>query len=96
MSGPFRLGIPVVNEPPLHDTAFVLRSRNREEMDKKLRRMRSLYRASDLIKVYRIGYRPDKPIPKTAYFVEISIEAGGAREFHKPLGAWSNSFTGLR
>lgn len=74
-SSVFCLGIPVIDKLrggyPDH---FVLKSKNKEEAEKKIGRIIDDMPGTDHVKVYHIGMRPDKPIPVATYFCEIKIE----------------------
>lgn len=85
-SMPFCLGIPVVDELPPQNGQYVLRSRNEQDLSHKVQKFQSVLTKDDLIKIYCIGYRPDRPIPVSRYFAEIYVGIGEADEWQRSLG----------
>ena len=86
-STPFYLGIPVVGEIPPTDGNYVLRTKNYYDLGIEIRKLQDKLSINDLIKIYYIGYRPDKPIPVSRYFTEISVQIGKAQKYHN-FGYW--------
>ena len=88
-STPFCLGIPVVNEVPLQEGSYVVRTKNEAELSQVIQNLQKNLSKKDLIKIYRIGYRPDYPIHVGRYFAEIHIGIGKAEEWQRNLGLWN-------
>ena len=82
-STPFCLGLRVVDELPAQTGEYVLRSRDEQDLSSKVQKLQSILTKNDLIKIYHIGYRPDKPIPVSRYFAEICVEIGKAEEWQR-------------
>lgn len=80
---PFCLGIPVVDELPPQSGKYVLRARDEQDLSRKVQKLQSVLTKDDLIKIYYIGYRPDKPFPVSRYFAEICVEIGEAEEWQQ-------------
>ena len=100
-STPFCLGIPVVNEVPLQEGAYVLRAKNEAGLSQAIQKLQKNLSKKDLIKIYIIGYRPDCPIPVGRYFAEIHVGIGKAEEWQSNFGLWNCGFfhriaTGMR
>jgi len=86
-STPFSLGIPIVDEIPPIDGNYVLRTKYDYDLGIEIRKLQDKLSTNDLIKIYRIGHRPDKPIPVSRYFTEVSVRIGGAQDYHN-FGYW--------
>ena len=87
---PFSLGIPVVDELPPQSGQYVLRSKDEQDLSRKVQKLQSGLTKDDLIKVYYIGYRPDRPIPVSRYFAEIYVGIGEAEEWQRSFArAWN-------
>lgn len=71
MSTPFSLGLPVLDTPA--GTKFVLRGRNEDDCCEKINAFRKTVPTTDLIKICDLGLRPDKPVPVSAYFMEVQV-----------------------
>ena len=98
-SGPFCLGVPVVDDLKPIAMNCVLRTKNDAEMQSEIRRIQHLLTTKDLIKIYPIGYRPDQPVPTSAYFTEVHISIGDAEEWMNSLGYlswWWQIATGMK
>ena len=100
-STPFCLGIPVVDDLPVEPGAYVLRTRTKHDVGTKIRDLQDRLSIHDLIKIYLIGYRPDKPIPVSRYFAEIHIDIDGAEKWERNFGYWNTGMfhtiaTGVR
>lgn len=87
-SSPFRLGIPVVDHLPAISGDYVLRSKNEDAHIEEIQRLQQELSVNDIIKIYRIGLRPDHPIPISQYFTEVHVGIGEVEE-------WRNTFNGL-
>lgn len=85
-STPFCLGIPVVDELPTQSGQYVLRSRDKQDLLRKVQKLQSVLTKNDLIKIYHIGYRPDKSFPVSRYFAEIYVGIGEAEEWQQSYG----------
>lgn len=68
---------------------FVFRARNEEMAYEKLYKMLDRIPKSKDVAIYEIGYRPDRPIPVTRFFVEIQIRK------HEPWHIGYNLFWSL-
>lgn len=72
---PFELGIPVLDDPDvMAPDNFILRARTEADCWKKLEKFLSYFEPTTRIKFYRIGFRPDHPIPTAMYFYEINVD----------------------
>lgn len=87
----FYLGAPVVDDIPAESGIYVLRTREDHDVGIKVRELQDRLTKHDLIKIYHIGYRPDKPIPVSRYFTKIHVELGNAEEWQKGFGYWYTS-----
>ena len=96
----FSSGLPIVDELPVvsSNTSVILRAKNRDEAWNKIRELQNKLTTSDLIKVYEIGLRPDKPIPVAMHFSEICIQPGQAKSYVmcNLVWGWNNVITGLK
>ena len=92
------LGLPIVDELSPNDTSVVLRSKDREDAWDKIRELQKQMSERDLIQVYEIGQRPDKPVPVPKHFCEISIRPGGANGYImcNLIWGWCHAITGLK
>lgn len=97
-STPFCLGLPIVDILSPENGGYVLRSKDRSEAIKEIKRIRELLTLDDVISWYYIGNRPDSPIPVSRYFTEVNIEIGQAEKWMRGLciSAWSLVTTGKR
>ena len=102
MNTPFDLGLPVVDiVPPEHGT-YVLRAKDKADLSRKIQTLQYALSKNDLISIYFIGYRPDRPVPVSRFFAEIRVETGkAAEEWHKEFGLWDYTLwhriaTGMR
>lgn len=100
-STPFNLGLPVVDSVPPEGGEYVLRAKDKSDLSRKIQTLQITLSKNDLIKIYFIGYRPDRPIPVSRFFAEISVEIGKAEGWHKGFGLWNYSLwhriaTGMR
>ena len=93
-STPFNLGIPVVDSIPPEGGKYVLRAKDEADLSLKIQTLQNALSKNDLIRIYYIGYRPDRPIPVNRFFAEISVEIGEAEVWHK--GLWHRITTGMR
>ena len=82
-STPFYLGLPVVDELPTQSGKYVLRARDEQDLSRKVQKLQSVLTKDDLIKIYYIGYRPDRPIPVSRYFAEIYVGIGESEEWQQ-------------
>ena len=87
-STPFDLGFPVVDNVPPEGGKYVLRAKDEADLSLKIQTIQNALSKNDLIMIYFIGYRPDKPIPVNRFFAEISVEIGKAEVWHKGFGLW--------
>ena len=100
-STPFNLGIPVVDSVPPEGGKYVLRAKDEADLSLKIQALQNALSKNDLIMIYFIGYRPDKPIPVSRFFAEISVEIGKAEVWRKGFGLWEYNLwhriaTGMR
>ena len=95
-STPFCLGIQVIDEIPPIDGNYVLRTKNDYDVRMEIRKLQDKLSTNDLIKIYCIGYRPDKPIPVSRYFTEVSVQIGEAQSGYWYTGAYHMVSTGMR
>ena len=79
-SSPFKSGLPVVDRIPQQDCHVILRSHTLQDMQRKVRRLQEGLTVKDMIKVYPIGQRPDKPVPVSAFFTEIEVKINATSE----------------
>lgn len=77
---PFKCGLPVVDRIPQQDCHVILRSHTLQDAMRKVRRLQEGLTVKDMIKVYPIGLRPDKPVPVSAFFAEIEIKINATNE----------------
>ena len=84
-SAPFSLGLPVVDSIPNVEGTYILRSKSRRDTMREIERLRQNLSTKDLISVYWIGNRPDKPIPVSRFFAEVWVDIGGAEDWMKFL-----------
>lgn len=87
-SAPFCLGVPVVDDIPAESGTYVLRTRSYHDLALKVNDLQNRLSKRDLIKLYFIGYRPDKPIPVGRLFTEVAVDIGGAQEWQSTFGRW--------
>lgn len=97
----FSLGLPVVDELPTQSGRYVLRSRDESDLSRKVQNLQNTLSKNDLIRICFIGYRPDRTIPVSRFFAEISVEIGKAEGWHKGFGLWEYNLwhrtaTGMR
>lgn len=92
------LGLPVVDKLSPTDTLVVLRSKDRADAWNKIRKLQKEMSIRDLIQVYEIGQRPDKPVPVPKHFCEISIKPGKAsgHVMCNLVWGWCQAVTGLK
>ena len=100
-STPFNLGLPVVDSVPPEGGEYVLRAKDESDLSRKIQNLQNTISKNDLIKIYFIGYRPDRPIPVSRFFAEISVEIGKAEVWNKGFGLWNYNLwhriaTGMR
>jgi hypothetical protein len=100
-STPFNLGLPVVDSVPPEGGEYVLRAKDESDLSRKIQTLQTTLSKNDLIKIFFIGYRPDRPIPVSRFFDEISVEIGKAEVWNKRFGLWNYSLwhriaTGMR
>lgn len=100
-STPFNLGLPVVDSAPPEGGKYVLRAKDESDLSRKIQNLQNILSKNDLIRIYFIGYRPDRPIPVSRFFAEISVEIGKADVWHKGFGLWDYNLwhriaTGMR
>ena len=100
-STPFNLGIPVVDIVPPEGGEYVLKAKDEADLSLKIQTLQNALSKNDLIMIYFIGYRPDRPIPVNRFFAEISVEIGEAEVWHEGFGLWRYSLwhriaTGMR
>lgn len=96
-SCPFCLGLSVVDKPEYTDLeeSFVLRAIDEADMMVKLRKLQKDMPKSVDAAIYIIGFRPDKPVPVTRYFVEIQFR--NHEEWVNPaLLGWAGIFQGMK
>ena len=72
-STPFNLGIPVVDSVPPEGGKYVLRAKDEADLSLKIQALQNALSKNDLIRIYFIGYRPDRPIPVNRFFAEINV-----------------------
>lgn len=87
-SAPFCLGVPVVDDIPAESGIYVLRTRSYHDLALKVNDLQNRLSKRDLIKLYIIGFRPDKPIPVGRLFTEVAVDIGGAQKRHPIYGYW--------
>ena len=92
------LSLPVVDELSPNDTSVVLRSKDRADAWDKIRKLQKEMSIRDLIQVYEIGQRPDKPVPVPKHFCEIAIKPGKAQGYVmcNLVWGWCHAVTGLK
>lgn len=79
-STPFQLGLKVVDdfkyEPPFDgaEISFIMRGENEKDVVAKLIKILDDVPDNMEMLIYHIGFRPDKPIPVSRYFIEAEIE----------------------
>ena len=73
-SGPFCLGVPVVDHLKPKDGTVVLRTKDVVEAWERIKEVQQLLSKKSRISIYFIGYRCDHPVPLPMWFSEISIE----------------------
>ena len=100
-STPFNLGLPVVDSVPPEGGRYVLKAKDEADLSLKIQTLQNALSKNDLIMIYFIGYRPDRPIPVNRFFAEISVEIGKAEVWHKDLdyrryNLWHRIATGMR
>ena len=100
-STPFDLGLPVVDIVPPEHGRYVLRAKDEADLSRKIQTLQYALSKNDLISIYFIGYRPDRPVPVSRFFAEIRVETGEAEEWHKGFGLWGYTLwhriaTGMR
>ncbi len=97
-SVPFCVGLPIVDELKPDAKNVILRSINREDAWSKIRKLQNQMSRKDLIKVWEIGMRPDKPIPVAMHFCEITIRPGEAEAYamRSLVWGWTTVVTGLK
>ena len=93
MSTPFCIGLPVVDTLDVTSRNVVLRCNDADGLIGMIRHLQRLLSKNDMIKVYEIGYRPDKPIPRAKYFAEVHVSIGNAEEWMYPFGLFSGAWT---
>ena len=81
-SKPFCLCLPVVNELPTQSGDYILRSKDEQDLSRKVQKLQNELTKGDLIMIYYIGYRPDKSFPVARFFAEIYVGLGEAMEWH--------------
>ena len=87
-STPFNLGLPVVDSVPPEGGKYVLKAKDEADLSRKIQTLQNELSKNDLIRIYFVGYRPDRPIPVSRFFAEISVEIGKAEVWHKGFGLW--------
>ena len=87
-SVPFCLGVLVVDDIPAESGTYVLRTRSYHDLAVKVNDLQNRLSKCDLIKLYIIGYRPDKPIPVGRFFTEVEVDLGGAQKWQSIFGRW--------
>ena len=87
-SVPFCLGVPVVDDIPAESGTYVLRTRSYHDLALKVNDLQDRLSKRDLIKLYIIGYRPDKPIPVGRLFTEVVVDIGLAQKRQSIYGLW--------
>lgn len=107
----FCSGLPIVDELPVvsSDTSVILRAKNREEAWCKIRELQNKMTTNDVITVYEIGLRPDKPVPVAMHFSKICIRPGSVKNYicisrgssktyimHNLVWGWNHTITGLK
>lgn len=100
-STPFNLGIPVVDNVQPEGGKYVLRAKDEADLSLKIQALQNALSKNDLIRIYFIGYLPDRPIPVSRFFAEISVEIGKTEVWHKGFGLWEYNLwhriaTGMR
>ena len=81
-STPFCLEIPVIDNPDGNaPDAFVLRATDEKQAKERIEHFRKFHSKSTRIKLHRIGYRPDKPVPVAMLFYEVSVEKNPNEQF---------------
>lgn len=98
---PFDLGLPVVDSVPPERGRYVLRAKDETDLSRKIQTLQNALSKNDLIRIYFIGYRPDRPFPVSRFFAEIRVEIGEAEVRHKGFGLWGYNLwhriaTGMR
>lgn len=95
---PFRLGIPVVDRLPATSGLYMLRSKNEDAHIEEIQRLQQKLSINDIIKIYRIGLRPDNPVPISQYFAEVYVGIGELKEWRilfNGVSLYHNVITGL-
>lgn len=94
-SAPYRTGLTVYDNvhKDTDKNHYILKAKSKKRMDKMIDRLVRYTPVENIIAVYDIGYRPDKPVPVAMYFAEISIrtpEMVGAGDVFLPnLNYWT-------
>lgn len=94
-SCPFDVGLPIYDDVPAFlEDSFILRAKDRKSMFHLVNKLVQLTPRSKDVLVCHIGLRPDHPIPRAMYFVEIGTRdhiVGGTAEI---LWGWVNAIQG--
>ena len=92
------VGVPVVDKLSPTDTLVVLRSKDRTDAWNKIRKLQKQMSVRDLIRVFEIGQRPDKPVPVSKHFCEVDILPGKAQGYVmcNLVWGWCQAVTGLK
>ena len=72
--------LPIVDRLPTVSCEVILRSKSRKDMEREISRLQNILSRDDLILVYEIGLRPDKPVPVARHFAEVQIRIRGASD----------------
>lgn len=74
-SSPFKTGLQIIDKPRFgYPDHFILRSKSREDAEKKIRDVVEREPHGEDIHVTYYGFRPDQPVPTAMYFCEIEIK----------------------
>lgn len=95
-STPFQLGLKIVDDfkydPPFDGAkiSFVMRGKDEKDTVAKLTKILDDVPDNMEMLIYHIGFRPDKPVPVTRYFIEAEIVRKNRPDFSLFWhGGWS-------
>jgi len=80
-SAPFQTDLPVIDRLRYgYPDRFILRSKSKEEAERKIRELVEREPRGEDIRVYYYGFRPDHPVPVAMYFLEVEIKRDKERK----------------